>query len=285
MFQNLNGVIYLDDLLTGGSTVQEAITNFQYICDRAKKFGLQISPKKVTCGESVEFLGYYIRHNSVFPVIDEQAIDDTVNELVRSQDKRLVLRLRGLLNRLRIHHWQPKASEFLDVASSISNMKHYIKWLLKSALVLNRTHKYSRLRRLYVDWASEKWFAKERIGFLLTDEQNRPIWMGSHQLKGFHSSVHGELLAVQEAVKKIPPSILQGDSIAVFSDNFTAVKLMQMFLDSDHWQNMGKKLDVRICRIITGINEIFDALGFRKVHFSHIQSYDNHVADLLSRWG
>lgn len=99
IFQDLVGtccLVYIDDILVFGKTKEEHTKNLKLVTERMQMYGLEENKdKRKECVESVEFLGYEIKLNTLKPLVKRaQGIMDFISPKNRKELQRFL----GMLN-------------------------------------------------------------------------------------------------------------------------------------------------------------------------------------------
>ena len=120
-----NGIIvYLDDILIYGATVQETLEKLQIALGRLDAAGLSINLEKCRCfPERLPYLGHIIIGGTMSPDLDKVAILDKITTPKTVHDVRALLGLIGYYQQY-IHQYSEVLSPVFDLLKATPNKKH-----------------------------------------------------------------------------------------------------------------------------------------------------------------
>lgn len=92
-----NAIKLVDDILTFGKDLHEAVSSFEVIVRNCSSLGICLSKKKLVCGEKVKFAGFMVSKNGVEPHPDTLA---AIKQFPEPEDRTAVRSFLGLANTL-----------------------------------------------------------------------------------------------------------------------------------------------------------------------------------------
>lgn len=273
-------ITYIDDVLLGGSTVEEHDARLLHTLKKLSQFGFHLAYDKLQIRQTkVTFLGFTIQGNSY-------SMEDFAAQLHQKiphiSSKTTLQSALGLLNGLRrfVPHFASMAQPFYALTRDLPTPPPWpkINTSFKQMLTSMLSKQY-RLHRppprphyhLYTDWSGT-------AGGYALFANSHLIWLGSrtNTLWQKHvSSFLGELSVLVWALKD-SLWLHRGHTITIHSDSHSAIQKL------NHPHLWPKETDGRILRLLGFILDNYEIQ--ENIKFAFISGCDNKLADMLSRW-
>lgn len=286
ILEDLPVVNYIDDLVVGGSTVEEHRKNLFQVLERLEKWGLLVNPQKMKLErKSIEFLGFTLE-NGTFSF--HNYLEKISNQLPKISGKRSIRKIIGMASFTRpacpglagylAPLQQLLKSPSLPPAHELENMVNQMwKQVLNNNLEVYRNFNSSFIPQfhLYCDWSGNEgqgyalFFGSKESGILLS--------LNSQQISNTYkrSSYLGELATICWALRSVEP-IIKGSKVTVYTDNEASMKRLS------NPPKPADFIDRRISKYLGYMMENFPLharLGIR-----YIPREQNCLADALSKW-
>ena len=279
MLEGVEAENYIDDIITGGETIEENDRNVRSVLSQLQKYGFRVKMTKIQLGlAQVDYLGYRITARSFNMDAYRERVQKDLPAI--SSFKSLQKGL-GVVNVMRefLPRFAHRMQKYYSILHDRSNPP---KWerldqefqrdvanLLAKAVSLDRVERCSEFH-LYTDWC------KTGYGYTLYTK-GRLINLGSRRIQAWKrevSSYLGELAALCWALKRTS-WITRGATIKVFTDSDSALRNL-------HNIHSGPgETDGRVLRLLGYLSGNYSVGTNLLIEF--VQGQTN-PADVLSRW-
>lgn len=284
ILKETKAISYMDDLIIGGSTIEEHNTAVFQLMKQLNQYGLHINYEKSKqfCLPQVEFLGFTISKDTVGV---DHYIQKVKEKLPVINSKKTLQSALGLMNPL--HSFIPELYTLLKPFYNLTtggavedwekvNEKLHKMWSesLGRIFKLQRTGSENVKKEtytLYTDWSGHG------AGFALF-LNDALIWISSKRCKVWKravSSFLGELHTICSALKEIS-WIVRGQKLIIKTDSLSA---QNKLMNKEHWVD---KQDIRILRHMGWLLSNWDIGNDLKIEF--VSGKENVLTDKLSRW-
>ena len=217
-----NKVIWIDDLLPFGETVEEHDQALEKVLQRARERGISFNKAKCTFGvASISYLGHIIENGTVRP--DPDRIAPLMNMPLPQTVKQLQ-RFLGMLSYLRNN-----VPNFAAIAKPLYDMKQFgkIEWNTENRKAVDLLKDEISKSVLAIPKPDEKLIletdaSKETIAAYLRNQKGQPVTFASRNLRGSelnYDIVEKEALAIYWAITVKFRTYLLGREFEVHSDH------------------------------------------------------------------
>ena len=266
-------LIYLDDIVILGNTVEEHASNLIRVLEILKKYNLKCNLRKCKFFQShVEFLGHVISSDDIQPVHDKV---ESIRNFPVPKNAKEVNSFLGLCS-----YYRKFINKFAEISRPLDHLRKTEKFMwnsecqlafdkLRDILSSDDMLTYPRFDRPFLVTCDASAVAIGGVVSQLDDDgTERPISFCSRALKGAevrYSSLDREALAIKYVLERHRYFLL-GHDIKIKSDH---QPLKYLFLKGDLSNRQARWID--------------SLLEFQIVDFAYITGRSNRVADALSR--
>lgn len=263
--------VYMDDVLVGGSTVEEHDSNLEKVLKRAQSLGIRFNKQKFQHKVSeVKYVGQIFSQNGISP---DPGIVRAIQNLSRPTDKKALQSILGMINYLRMY-----------VPNMSSNCEHMNALLKKDACfewLPVHDQEFEKVKRLIVNATTLNHFNKDLECTIQSDasqygigacllQNNKPIAFASRSLtesEKHFSQIEKELLAICFATHKFHYYVY-GTEFEVNTDHKPLISIFK--------KDLSKVYCTRLQRMRLKLLKY-------KIKLNFVPGKYLHVADLLSR--
>jgi transposase InsO family protein len=271
ILQGLQGVVvYLDDVLVFGATMEEHDKRLKMVLKRVEESGIKLNGEKCVFGVSeLQFLGHNLSEKGIQPTKQKQT---ALSQFPTPTTKKQVRSFLGLAE-YAAHRFIPKYSDTTSVIWDTIKTEKFV-WTEEADAAFNL------LRKRLAEIKPLSFFDDKEPVIITTDasgiglgavlqQQDRPVMFISRRLSDCetrYSQIEREFLAIVFALYRFK-SFALGRTVTIHTDNKPLISFFKKDID---------KLPLRIQRWMLALQPF-------SFQMKHIPGKENDIADALSR--